>query len=134
MIHRKINRKIKLSSSDLLETISELVTSDTTEEEQQLMKGVARFGDIEVKEIMRSRMDVTAVEIKQSFDNLIQTVISSGYSRIPIYDGTIDQVRGICYAKDLLPYAKSFNAKEWQHLIRKAWFIPREYAYQRFTA
>jgi len=124
LIHRKISRKTKLSSTDLIETISELVVSDTTVEEQQLMKGVARFGDIEVKEIMRSRMDVTAVEIKQSFDSLIQTVISSGYSRIPIYEGTIDQVRGIVYAKDLLPYAKSFDAKEWQHLIRKAWFIP----------
>jgi len=124
LIRLKVKGKNKLTSSDLLETISHLVVSDTTIEEQQLMKGVARFGDIEVKEIMRSRMDITAVEIKQSFDSLIQTVISSGYSRIPIYDGTIDQVRGIVYAKDLLPYIKSFEAKDWQRLIRKAWFIP----------
>jgi gliding motility-associated protein GldE len=124
LIRLKVKGKNKLTSTDLLETISHLVVSDTTVEEQQLMKGVARFGDIEVKEIMRSRMDITAVEIKQSFDNLIQTVISSGYSRIPIYDGTIDRVRGIVYAKDLLPYIKSFEAKEWQRLIRKAWFIP----------
>jgi putative hemolysin len=124
LIRLKLKGKTKLTSSDLLETINSLVDSDTTVEEQQLMKGVARFGDIEVKEIMRSRMDITAVEIKQSFDSLIQTVISSGYSRIPIYDGTIDQVRGIVYAKDLLPFIKSFEAKEWQRLIRKAWFIP----------
>ena len=124
LIRRKLIRKTNLSSTDLVETISEMVVSDTTVGEQQLMKGVARFGEIEVKEIMRSRMDVTAVEIKQSFDSLIQTVISSGFSRIPIYEGTIDQVRGIVYAKDLLPFAKSFEAKEWQHLIRKAWFIP----------
>ena len=124
LVRLKIKGKTKLTSNVLLETISHLVVSDTTIEEQQLMKGVARFGDIEVKEIMRSRMDITAVEIKQSFDSLIQTVISSGYSRIPIYDGTIDQVRGIVYAKDLLPYIKSFEAKEWQRLIRKAWFIP----------
>ena len=124
LVRLKIKGKTKLTSNVLLETISHLVVSDTTVEEQQLMKGVARFGDIEVKEIMRSRMDITAVEIKQSFDSLIQTVISSGYSRIPIYDGTIDQVRGIVYAKDLLPYIKSFEAKEWQRLIRKAWFIP----------
>jgi gliding motility-associated protein GldE len=124
LVRLKIKGKTKLTSTVLLETISHLVVSETTVEEQQLMKGVARFGDIEVKEIMRSRMDITAVEIKQSFDSLIQTVISSGYSRIPIYDGTIDQVRGIVYAKDLLPYIKSFEAKEWQRLIRKAWFIP----------
>lgn len=124
LIRRKIIRKSDLTSSDLLETISELVILDTSVGEQQLMKGVARFGDIEVKEIMRSRMDVTAVEIKQSLDSLIQTVISSGFSRIPIYEGTIDQVRGIVYAKDLLSFAKSFEPKEWQKLIRKAWFIP----------
>ena len=124
LIRLKVKGKTKLTSTDLIETINDLVVTDTTVEEQQLMKGVARFGDIEVKEIMRSRMDITAVEIKQSFDSLIQTVISSGYSRIPIYDGTIDQVRGIVYAKDLLPFIKSFEAKEWQRLIRKAWFIP----------
>jgi putative hemolysin len=124
LISHKIKGKTNLTSTDLLETITHLVVSDTTVEEQQLMKGVARFGDIEVKEIMRSRMDITAVEIKQSFDSLIQTVITSGYSRIPIYEGTIDQVRGIVYAKDLLPYVKSFESKEWQRLIRKAWFIP----------
>ena len=124
LIRLKLKGKTKLTTSDLVETINELVDTDTTVEEQQLMKGVARFGDIEVKEIMRSRMDITAVEIKQSFDSLIQAVISSGYSRIPIYDGTIDQVRGIVYAKDLLPYIKSFEEKEWQRLIRKAWFIP----------
>jgi len=124
LIRHKLKGKTKLTTSDLVETINELVETDTTVEEQQLMKGVARFGDIEVKEIMRSRMDITAVEIKQPFDSLIQTVITSGYSRIPIYDGTIDQVRGIVYAKDLLPYIKSFEVKDWQRLIRKAWFIP----------
>ncbi|MDP4290154.1 MAG: transporter associated domain-containing protein [Bacteroidota bacterium] len=124
LIHRKIKGKMGLTPSDLVDTINDLVVTDTTVEEQQLMKGVARFSDIEVKDIMRSRMDITAVEINQSFDNLIQTVISSGYSRIPIYDGTIDQVRGIVYAKDLLPYIRSFEEKEWQRLIRKAWFIP----------
>ena len=124
LIRLKIKGKNRLTSTDLLETLNELVDPETTVEEQQLMKGVARFSDIEVKEIMRTRMDITAVEIKQSFDSLIQTVISSGYSRIPIFDGTIDQVRGIVYAKDLLPYIKSFEAKEWQRLIRKAWFIP----------
>jgi putative hemolysin len=124
LIRRKIKGKTNLTSTDLHQTITELVVSDTTVEEQQLMKGVARFGDIEVKEIMRSRMDITAVEIKQSFDSMVQTVISSGYSRIPIYDGTIDQVRGIVYAKDLLPYLKSLEVKDWHRLIRKAWFIP----------
>jgi len=124
LIKRKFKGKAKLTQEALLDTVTNLVTSDSTAEEQQLMKGVARFGEIEVKDIMRARMDITAVEIKQSFDNLIQTVISSGYSRIPIYEGTIDQVRGMVYAKDLLLYIKSFEAKEWQRLIRKAWFIP----------
>lgn len=123
LFHLKYHKKKDLTPQLVLETLNDATISETTEEEQQLMKGVARFGDIDVKEIMRSRMDITAVEITMSFDQLIQTVISSGYSRIPIYEGTIDQIKGIVYVKDLLPYTKNIDTKDWSRLIRKAWFI-----------
>ncbi len=123
LLNLKYHKKKDLTPELVLETLNEIVISDTTKEEQQLMKGVARFGDIDVKEIMRSRMDITAVEIKMSFDHLIQTVISSGYSRIPIYEESIDQIKGIVYVKDLLPYTRNVDTKDWNRLIRKAWFI-----------
>lgn len=124
MFHLKYKKKKILTPQLVIETLNEVSISETTEDEQQLMKGVARFGDIDVKEIMRSRMDITAVEITMSFDYLIQTVISSGYSRIPIYEGSIDQIKGIVYVKDLLPYTRNIDNKDWKRLIRKAWFIP----------
>jgi gliding motility-associated protein GldE len=123
LFHIKFHKKKELTPQLVIETLNDVAISETTEDEQQLMKGVARFGDIDVKEIMRSRMDITAVEITMSFDHLIQTVISSGYSRIPIYEGTIDQIKGIVYVKDLLPYTKNIDTKDWKRLIRKAWFI-----------
>ena len=123
LFHIKFHKKKELTPQLVLETLNDVAISETTEDEQQLMKGVARFGDIDVKEIMRSRMDITAVEITMSFDHLIQTVISSGYSRIPIYEGSIDQIKGIVYVKDLLPYTKNIDTKDWKRLIRKAWFI-----------
>lgn len=124
MLHLKYKKKKILTPQLIIETLNEVSISETTEDEQQLMKGVARFGDIDVKEIMRSRMDITAVEITMSFDYLIQTVISSGYSRIPIYEDSIDQIKGIVYVKDLLPYTRNIDHKDWKRLIRKAWFIP----------
>lgn len=123
LFHAKYHKKKDLTPELVLEMLNDVAISETTEEEQQLMKGVARFGDIDVKEIMRSRMDITAVEITMSFDQLIQTVISSGYSRIPIYEGTIDQIKGVVYVKDLLPYTRNIDKKDWSRLIRKAWFI-----------
>jgi gliding motility-associated protein GldE len=118
------NRKYTLSMDDLSSAID--ITSDgqTNEEDRKIMKSITRFGDINAREIMRPRVDVTAIEEDSKFSRLVKTVIDSGYSRIPVYRETLDQVTGILYIKDLIPHIDKQDDFRWTDLIRPAFFIP----------
>lgn len=125
IIDKKIKRKgHNISMSELSKAID--ITSDETtpEEEKKMLKGIVKFGDIDVKEIMKPRVDVTAIDTITKFDNLIEIIISSGYSRIPVYSETFDNIKGILYVKDLLPHLKKSEDFTWQSLVRKAFFVP----------
>jgi len=125
LIDKRIKRKShNISMSELSKAID--ITSDETtpDEEKKMLKGVVKFGDINVKEIMKARVDVTAIDTITKFDTLIETIISSGYSRIPVFSETFDNIKGILYAKDLLPHLKENKDFEWQSLVRKAFFVP----------
>ncbi len=121
---RVAHKRQSEAETGISETIEMVEDASTPEEERKMLKGIVKFGDIEVKEIMRSRMDVTAVESKAGFRELIAVIINSGYSRIPVYEGTLDTILGILYVKDLLPHIDKDEAFEWIHLIRPAFFIP----------
>jgi putative hemolysin len=82
-----------------------------------------KFSNIEVDEIMRPRMDVISVDIETASDRLIEIINESGYSRIPVYSETFDNIQGILYVKDLLPHLKTEKFK-WQTLIRPSYFVP----------
>jgi CBS domain containing-hemolysin-like protein len=73
---------------------------------------------------MCPRIDVTALDIKSGFDNIIPVIINSGFSRIPVYSGSFDTVRGILYAKDVLPYSNNPPNFKWQSLLRPSYFVP----------
>jgi len=109
-------------SRDDLSTALELTSEELTEE-KELLEGIIKFGNISVVDIMTSRVDVTDLDIKSSFEHVINTIVSSGYSRIPVYAETPDNVKGVLYIKDLLPHLqkKSFR---WQSLIRSPYFVP----------
>jgi CBS domain containing-hemolysin-like protein len=80
--------------------------------------------DVEVKEIVSSRMDIVAVNISTGFSELLDVVVESGYSRLPVYEGDIDHVKGILYVKDLLPYMREKNGDfDWKKLIHSAYFV-----------
>jgi gliding motility-associated protein GldE len=124
-----IDKRIKTKGHEV--SLSELgaaidITSDvnTPEEERKILRGILKFGDIEVKEIMKSRIDVTAVDINTSFDELLNTILNSGYSRIPVFETSFDKVQGILYIKDLLPYLDNPDEVNWPELLRPAFFIP----------
>jgi gliding motility-associated protein GldE len=110
--------------SELSDAI-ELTTDHTTpEEEKKILQGIVKFGDIEVKEIMRARLDVAAVESNTAYSEMMEFVMDAGYSRIPVYEETFDKVKGILYIKDLLPYLKEKDSFKWQKLLRDAFFVP----------
>jgi gliding motility-associated protein GldE len=125
LIDRRYAKKgHNLSMSEISEAIEITSEGDTAEEDKKILKGIVKFGDIAVREIMKSRIDVTAVDTSLGFDALIDTILQSGYSRIPAYQESFDQIEGILYIKDLLPYLGKVQNVQWQDLLRPAFFIP----------
>ena len=111
------------SSSSLREDIDEAINlsvghEDDTEQEIDILKSIVKFGDVAVKQIMRSRVDVTAVDATISYDELLTTARESGFSRIPVYNEDFDHVTGILYVKDLLGHLREAKDYAWQELIR----------------
>lgn len=97
---------------------------DTTEEEKDILKGIVNFGTLTVKQIMRSRMDITAFDTSMDFHDLMDKVNKSGFSRVPVYSDTIDSIKGILYIKDLLPYTDQEDDFQWVELLRSGFFVP----------
>jgi gliding motility-associated protein GldE len=115
-------QRSNISMDDLSDAL-ELTSEDFTEDEK-ILKGIVNFGNINVSAIMCPRIHVTAINIKSGFDKIVPVLISSGFSRIPVYSGTFDSVKGILYAKDVLPYTNNPANFKWQALLRPPYFVP----------
>ena len=111
-------------SVDQLEHALELTDSEDIQEEQHLLEGVIRFGDETVVDIMTSRIDMIMLDIKDSYKEVMKCINENFYSRVPVYSGTSDNIKGILYIKDLLPYLEKGEGFRWQSLIRPAFFVP----------
>jgi len=125
IIDRKLQGKShKLSVDDLSNALE--LTSDENEDknEKKILEGIVKFGNTDVKQIMRSRIDVTALDQKSSFNLVLKTIRNTGYSRIPIYEKSFDKIKGILYIKDLLPYLSKSSNFNWNELIREVFFVP----------
>lgn len=121
----KIQKKGYEISVDQLNHALELTTNeDTSEEEKGILKGIVNFGQLSVKQVMRSRVDITSIDSSIDFHELMDIINKCGYSRIPIYKETIDTLEGILYSKDLLPHLNKKENFKWQKLIRPAFFVP----------
>jgi gliding motility-associated protein GldE len=123
MVNRRLARKKQNISMDDLSEALEL-TSEDISEEKNILEGIIKFGNIDVKEIMKARIDVVSADIKTNLDELIRIAIDSGYSRIPIYEKTFDNVKGILYIKDLLPHIQKSKDFKWQTLVRPPYYVP----------
>ncbi len=124
-IDKRLKRKKEVVSMDEIAEALELTTeTDPNEEEQKILKSIVEFGNIDVKEIMKSRIDVVAIEQKLLFEKVIDLVVDSGFSRIPVYKENFDDVIGILYVKDLIPHLDQKSDFKWQDLIRSAYFVP----------
>jgi putative hemolysin len=115
-------RRSNISMDDLSDALE--LTSDEFNEDEKILKGIVNFGNINVSAIMCPRIDVTAINIKSGFDTIVPVIINSGFSRIPVYSGSFDNVKGILYAKDVLPYTGNTGNFKWQALLRPPYFVP----------
>ena len=116
-------KKGEISIDDLSTAVDIATEKSTPSEETQMLKGIASFTEKEVSGVMIPRIDIVGIERHMEFSDMLATVITSGFSRIPVYEGTMDNVCGILYEKDLLPYLDA-ESYEWQKLIRPAFFVP----------
>ena len=124
IIEKRVQRKGYQITVDNLNHALDITTTETTEEEKGILKGIVNFGQLSVKQVMRSRMDITAFDIEYDFHELMDKVNKSGYSRVPVYHETIDNLEGVLYVKDLLPFLNENESFNWQSLLRPAFFVP----------
>jgi len=123
-IQDALGKKRSNLSVDQLSQALELTSSeDTTQEEQKLLQGIVSFGNTDTKQVMRPRMDLFALDIKTSFKSIIEEIIDHGYSRIPVYEESVDTIKGVLYVKDLLPHLDK-NDFDWTTLLREPFFVP----------
>ena len=111
-------------SVDDLEQALELTDKDEIRDEQQILKGIIRFGDETAKAVMTSRQDIVDIDIKSNFTDVLNCIVENNYSRIPVYQDNTDNIRGILYIKDLLPHLSKPSNFRWQSLIRPPYFVP----------
>ncbi|MBO5832572.1 MAG: gliding motility-associated protein GldE [Alistipes sp.] len=121
-VSRLASRNSEISIEELADAVD--LTETGSEEEQKMLTGIVSFGQTEVVEIMHSRVDITGLEYKASYDEVRKVIVETGYSRIPVYGEDLDDVRGVLYVKDLLKYIGEDNDFKWQELLRKPYFVP----------
>ncbi|WP_055447041.1 gliding motility-associated protein GldE [Lacinutrix mariniflava] len=123
-IHNKLGKQKSNLSVDQLSQALELTSEeDTTQEEHKILKGIVSFGNTDTKQVMRPRLDIFALNIEQTYSDIINEITSNGYSRIPVFKDNVDTIEGILYVKDLLPHidTKDFD---WKTLLREPFFVP----------
>ena len=124
LIQRKLGKQRSNFSVDQLSQALELTSEDeTTKEEQKILQGIVSFGNTDTKQVMQPRMDIFALKEDMSFEEVLKEITKKGYSRIPVYKDSLDEISGVLYVKDLIPYIdkKDFG---WTGLLRDAYFVP----------
>ncbi len=123
IVNNKLSKHVGNLSIDELSDALEL-TEKNLIEEKSILKGIIKFGNTDVCDIMKSRVDIVAADIHKDFKELLKLINDYGYSRIPVFEETLDEIRGILYVKDLLPYVDKTKSFKWQSLIRSSYFVP----------
>ncbi len=116
------SQRSNISMDDISDALD--MAPDDMDEDEKLLKGIVNFGNINVSAIMCPRIDVTSLDIKSEFEKVVPVIVDSGFSRIPVYSGSFDSVKGILYAKDILPYTNNPANFKWQSLLRPPYFVP----------
>lgn len=119
-----VQKENKMLTAEDLEQALELTDNDAIRDEKNMLEGIVRFGDETAKEIMTSRQDIVHLDMKSPYPDVLKCIVENNYSRIPVYQESIDNIRGILYIKDLLPHLGKQSTFRWQSLIRPPYFVP----------
>ncbi|MDE7470059.1 MAG: gliding motility-associated protein GldE [Paramuribaculum sp.] len=124
IVKRVVSKKEEEVTPDELSKALEL-TEVQAGDNKEMLEGILKFGDTTADEIMTPRVDITGIDISATFDEVMNVVLESGYSRMPVYDKTMDEIRGVLYSRDLLPYVgKANDSFDWHKLLRDPYYVP----------
>lgn len=125
IVHRVVTKQApKISTDDLSQALE--LTKVEADDDKDMLEGILEFGDTAASEIMTPRIDITGIDTRATFDEVLATVTESGYARLPVYDGTQDNIKGVLYSRDLLPYIGRSDLRgfDWHTLLRQPYFVP----------
>ncbi|MEL1239629.1 gliding motility-associated protein GldE [Flavobacterium flavipallidum] len=123
-LHNKLGKqKTNISVDQLSQALELTATDETSTDEQKILEGIVSFGNTDTKQVMSPRIDIFALEITESFQEVYPKILDKGYSRIPVYRDNIDQIEGVLFIKDLLPHIEKEDF-DWTILIREPFFVP----------
>jgi gliding motility-associated protein GldE len=123
-INTRLQKHQKNVSMDEISQALKLTSDQELSEEKEILEGIVKFGNKNVAEIMKPRVDVVSLDIKNSFKTVLEVIVDSGFSRIPVYVGSFDNIKGILYIKDILPHSHKGDSFNWQTLIRPPFYVP----------
>lgn len=123
-VNRRLQKHRKKISMNEISLALELTSDQELSEEKEILEGIVKFGNKSVDEIMKPRVDVVAIDIKTGFSKVLQIINDSGFSRIPVYIDSFDNISGILYIKDILPHSHKGNSFKWQTLVRAPFHVP----------
>lgn len=126
LIQRRMRRgKVDVSTDELEQALALTKEEDTDDSEHKILEGIVKFGSTEVRQIMRPRLDVHALEVSDSYQDVLDKILECGHSRLPVYQESFDKIVGVLFIKDLLPYLNSeeHHETDWVSLIRKPFFV-----------
>jgi len=123
-VNRRLQKHRKKISMDEISQALELTSDHELSDEKEILEGIVKFGNKNVEEIMKPRVDVVSIDIKSGFAEVLRVINESGYSRIPVYTDSFDNISGILYIKDILPHSHKGNSFKWQTLIRAPFHVP----------
>lgn len=123
-VNHRLQKHHKNVSIDEISQALKLTSDQELSEEKEMLEGIVKFGNKNVAEIMNPRVDVVSLDIKTSFSTVLNLIVDSGFSRIPVYVGSFDNIKGILYIKDILPHSHKNDSFNWQTLIRPPFYVP----------
>lgn len=122
-----VNRVVTKQTNDISasELSRALEITEGSSDDREMLEGILKFGDTTASEVMTPRVDITGIETSDSFAQVMKIVIESGFARLPVYENTMDNIKGVLYSRDLLPYVGQTGENfEWQKLMREPYYVP----------
>jgi gliding motility-associated protein GldE len=123
-VNTRLQKHQKKVSMNEISQALKLTSEQELSEEKEILEGIVKFGNKNVAEIMKPRVDVISLNIKTNFKSVLNVIVESGFSRIPVYVGSFDNIKGILYIKDILPHSHKSDSFNWQTLIRPPFYVP----------